>query len=393
MQIKLLLIILKKERVDFMAKNYTKKTDEEKKQEIDQIVDNLHNGVKAHFDSDGYKNMLRFISKRYSYSSRNVLLVYLQMENATIFTSYNAMRDKYGFQVKKGEKGLKIFAPNSVVITVEKLLQKFSPVLKGITNSVTYLNLTLLKESDDTFSLSKKTMANLNTIVASRLTKEQLATYMQENIAGSYIFGYRVEHVYDISQCEPMKDEDGTIIPLAEETMSVLSKDLVVAPAKDAGVVLTALESSLDIPVAYVPKNVLGEAYGVYSSKDNSIKVLDELDDTNRFVTLVHEYAHCLLHDKNAENDKVDGLDIKETSTHEKRQKEVEAESIAFIVCYYYGVYNDKSFEYIAIYSSGREATELVNSLKIIQKTARHIIDNMDIVLQSNAKFEFKEAI
>lgn len=63
---------------------------------------------------------------------------------------------------------------------------------------------------------------------------------------------------------------------------------------------------------------------------------------------------------------------------------EVEAESIAYVVCQHFGLdTSDYSFGYLAGWSSGKELPELKASLQIIQKTANHVIEHMESRIQN----------
>ena len=84
--------------------------------------------------------------------------------------------------------------------------------------------------------------------------------------------------------------------------------------------------------------------------------------------TMIHEIAHAMLH---ADNDKVERKDA--------GTREVEAESIAYVVCQYLGLdTSDYSFAYLIGWSSGRQMPELRASLHTIQTTAADLIDRIE---------------
>ena len=83
--------------------------------------------------------------------------------------------------------------------------------------------------------------------------------------------------------------------------------------------------------------------------------------------TLMHEIAHAVLH--NAER-------LQETGKKTRGQKEVEAESVAYVVCRHFGIdVSDYSFGYVAGWSRSKELRELHEALNTIRKTAAEIID------------------
>lgn len=62
-----------------------------------------------------------------------------------------------------------------------------------------------------------------------------------------------------------------------------------------------------------------------------------------------------------------------------RNTEEVQAESISFAVCAYYGIKTDEnSFGYIASWSNGKELKELRESLEIINKTSSKMITDID---------------
>jgi antirestriction protein ArdC len=90
-----------------------------------------------------------------------------------------------------------------------------------------------------------------------------------------------------------------------------------------------------------------------------------------QFKTLVHECTHALLHPLNAERSTLNGL-------HNPRSRaEVEAESVAFVVCHALGVDSgDYSVPYVAGWAQGDDALTLVaDSGERIAKTSRTILD------------------
>lgn len=106
-----------------------------------------------------------------------------------------------------------------------------------------------------------------------------------------------------------------------------------------------------------------------YCSYERRIIVIKQgLSQLHTLKTCVHEIAHALLH----------------CGVNGKQQKEIEAESIAFIVCQYFNLdTSDYSFNYIAGYSLGKEKKELKDFLDSIQKTASFLIDSIEGELEA----------
>ena len=126
---------------------------------------------------------------------------------------------------------------------------------------------------------------------------------------------------------------------------------------------LTALS-----PLPVVQEDFQRSAKGYTSFTENRIVVKPGMSQVQTIKTLVHEIAHAKLHKPD------DILDVPRPG--ERRRKEVEAESIAYVVCQHFGIDTaDYSLAYVAGWSKGRELTELKGSLNIIHATAGEIID------------------
>ena len=111
-----------------------------------------------------------------------------------------------------------------------------------------------------------------------------------------------------------------------------------------------------------------GSAKGYTSFMENRVVVRPGMSQKQTIKTLIHEIAHAKLHNP---KDILDPM-----AQREKRQKEVEAESIAYVVCQYYGIdTSDYSLGYVAGWSKGTELAELKASLDTIHRTAGEIID------------------
>ena len=88
---------------------------------------------------------------------------------------------------------------------------------------------------------------------------------------------------------------------------------------------------------------------------------------------MIHETAHAILHALPVENGKIVGKPKKA-----RRTREVEAESVAYIVCQHFGIETgDSSFAYVTSWSKYKELPELKASLECISKTAAKMIEDI----------------
>ena len=128
--------------------------------------------------------------------------------------------------------------------------------------------------------------------------------------------------------------------------------------------ILQALQDISPVPVSF--DMIDGGAKGFYHLEDKKIVVQDGMSEVQTIKTLLHEMAHQKLHDKDA---------VPEAKDITRSGKEVEAESVAYVVCQHYGINtSDYSFSYVAGWSEGKETPELKASLDKIRQTASDFI-------------------
>lgn len=130
-----------------------------------------------------------------------------------------------------------------------------------------------------------------------------------------------------------------------------------------------AIKQFSPVPIEF--KSVEGSANGYYQLIDKNIIINDGMSQMMNCKTAIHEIAHALLHDNDNGLEKDASLD--------KQTKEVQAESVAFTVCNYYGIdTSDYSFGYVAGWSSDKDIKELKASLDTIRQTSQMIIAGID---------------
>ena len=154
---------------------------------------------------------------------------------------------------------------------------------------------------------------------------------------------FRGVHVFDVSQTE------GEELP---------------EPARfggDPGEALTRLESAVvESGIELNTAEHLAGADGI--SKGGEIVLCGSLDPAERFATLVHEWAHEILHR------------VPKEERPSKTVRETEAEAVAFVVGHAIGLEpSTASSDYIALYRG--DAETLMASMDRVQKTACHIIE------------------
>lgn len=128
--------------------------------------------------------------------------------------------------------------------------------------------------------------------------------------------------------------------------------------------IFAAVKALSPVPVEYRPAQ---KSKGCYSHLEQKIYLNRGMSQVQTLKTLIHETAHALLHARSEAADK------------NRHTKEVEAESIAYVVCQHFGIDTaDYSFPYVTSWSRGRELDELKASLDCISKTASGLITAME---------------
>ncbi len=116
----------------------------------------------------------------------------------------------------------------------------------------------------------------------------------------------------------------------------------------------------------FVEQCCLNGAAGTSRGTEIEIRTSDT-DVATQAATLAHEIAHSLLH-WDADGKKITTRDGKEIG---KRQRELEAEATAYVVCSYFGITSPSNF-YLAAYQV--TPSMLLEAVETIGKTAKTIL-------------------
>lgn len=299
------------------------------REKVEELAKKIEVGTKEFMQSDKYRTYLRTMSKFHSYSFRNCLLIAMQKPDATLVAGYQAWQKKFERQVGRGEKGIRIFAPVPYEEQVEKQKRDF--------------NGNLLYSSD-------------GKPVTEEVTEKCLA--------------FRVTTVFDVSQTSGKP-----LLELATELDGSVEQ---------YEMLFQAIRDTSEAPITVETFAAGNEAKGYYSPSTHSIHVRDDISEVQSVKTVLHELAHSVLHNKDAE-------DVTEKS---RMTMEIEAESVAFIVSDHFGIdTSDYSFAYLASWSSDADLPELHQSLDTIQKTANDLIQKISARYQELAQAAKQENV
>ena len=174
---------------------------------------------------------------------------------------------------------------------------------------------------------------------------------------------FKVVNTFDISQT------DGKEIP-------TIGVDELSGDVDRFAALMAALTVVCPVPIAF--EDIPGDAKGYYSQTEKRIAIQEGMSEVQTVKTVLHEMAHQKLHAKEV---------VAKSDDKSRRSKEVEAESVAFVVCQHYGIdTSDYSFGYVAGWSAGKETPELKTSLQTIRDAASQMISAIDDKLEEHSK-------
>ena len=278
-----------------------------------EITDRLETGIQELFESDRFRAYLDTMARFHNYSFNNTILI--AMQGGQLVAGYNKWRDEFHRNVKKGEKGIKIFAPAPYKVKkdVPKLDAQGQPVKDKDGNTVT----------------------------------EQKEVQVP---------AFKIVSVFDVSQTEG-------------EPLPSLGVEELTGSVEQYQDFFKALEQTSPVPMGF--EDIPGGSHGYYHLTEKRIAIQEGMSELQTLKTAIHEIAHSKLHAIDPEAPATDRPD--------SRTREVQAESVAYTVCQHYGLdTSDYSFGYVAGWSSGRDLKELKASLETIRATAHELITTID---------------
>ena len=305
-------------RVNIMADKPTNR------ERLQQITAGIEQGIKELFESEKYMRYLSVMSRFHRYSVNNTMLIYMQKPDATLVAGYNKWKNQFERHVKKGEHGITIIAPTPYKKKIEEM-----------------------KRDPDTH--------------APILDADGKAVMEEKEIE---IPMFRPVKVFDVSQT------DGKPLP---ELASSLSGNV-----QNYEAFMEALRRSAPVPLSVEP--MAANMDGYFSPDQQRIAIRAGMSEVQTVSAAVHEIAHSKLHNyAKAQEEAARAGDKEPPKKKDRNTEEVEAESISYAVCQYYGIQTgENSFGYIANWSQGKELPELRASLETINKAAGELIADID---------------
>ena len=283
---------------------------------LKEITASIEDGIKELFQSESYAQYLQTMSRFHHYSVNNQVLIHMQKPDATLVAGFNKWKNQFGRNVIKGEHGIKIIAPTPFKKKIEQ--EKLDPDTQ----------LPMLDE-DGKIITEEKTIQ---------------------------IPMYKPVTVFDVSQTE------GRPLPQLAHDLS--------GNVANYDVFMEALRRSSPVPISI--EVMRGGMDGYFDLEHQDIAIRKGMSEVQTVSAVIHEMAHALLHNRTIDTEE-------KTPEISRSAEEVQAESISYAVCAYYGIATgENSFGYIASWSKDKTLPELRESLEVISKTADGLINDID---------------
>jgi hypothetical protein len=200
---------------------------------VKEYYDKLTKGVENLLQGQ-LGDFLKFQAKFRRYSFTNILLIYMQKPDATRVAGIKTW-NSLGRRIKKGEKGIAIFAP--MIRKVKEEEKDVEPI----------------EISEDDLNKSEKS---------------------------ERLFGFKAVYVFDVSQTE------GDPLPEAPGHGETIVFNC------NPGELFNYLLSVSPVSVSFKNKDEMRRCMGYYSRKENNIVLADGLSSVDGTITLLHELAH-----------------------------------------------------------------------------------------------------
>ena len=383
------------------------------KERLKDITDSIEKGIQELFQSDKYAQYLRTMSRFHKYSVNNTMLIYMQRPDATLVAGFNKWRDQFERNVKKGEKGIKIIAPTPFKKKIEE--QKLDPDTKQPMLDAD--GKVIMEEKEIKIPMFKPvTVFDVSQTDGKPLP--QLASDLSGNVQNYEVFMEALRRSSPVPiDFKPLQDGsdgffslDSQSITIREGMSEVQTVSAVVheiahsklhneknEPAPPNATKYQEIEI-FDIPGLFSNGRIdaadIPEGLYRYDLRGSDYDPGDPVTVEERVVV---NHAGSILTAKpldipeggslrltedeglNFVGGEITAYQFKAEQKKDRNTEEVEAESISFAVCAYYGIATgENSFGYIATWSKDKELKELRASLETINKTSSELITDID---------------
>ena len=394
-------------RLKIMAEN--KPTNRER---LREITDGIEQGIKELFESEKYMRYLSVMSRFHRYSVNNTMLIYMQKPDATLVAGYNKWKDQFERHVKKGEHGITIIAPTPYKKKIEE--QKLDPDTKAPILDKDGKIVTEEKEIEIPMFRPVKVFDVSQT---DGKPLPELASSLSGNVPNYEVFmealrrsapvpitfeamaadtdGYFSADHQKIAIRQGMSEVQTVSATVHEIAHSKLHNQKKIQIANDEQYQEIEL---FDKPGLFsngrIARDNLPEGVYCYDLRGSDYDPGDSVCVEER-VVVNHAGSVLLTEPLELTEDgrlmltEEKGLNFTggfstlsqflQKQRKDRHTEEVEAESISYAVCKYFGIETgENSFGYIASWSQGKELKELRASLETINKTSGTLISDIE---------------
>lgn len=393
-------------RVNIMA---DKPTNRERLQEI---TAGIEQGIKELFESEKYMRYLSVMSKFHRYSVNNTMLIYMQKPEATLVAGFNKWKNQFARHVKKGEHGITIIAPTPYKKKIEEMKRDpdtHAPILDADGKAVMEekeieipmfrpvkvfdVSQTDGKPLPELSSSLSGTVPHYEAFLEALRRSAPVPIEFEPMVANTD--GYFSPDQQRIAIREGMSEVQtvsATVHEIAHSKLHNQKKIQIDNDEQYQEVELfekPALFSNGRISRDDLPEGVY--CYDLRGSDEDpgSPICVEERVVVNHAGSVIltaplefSEEGRLYFTDETGLNFNGGMLTLSQFLQEQKkdrRTEEVEAESISYAVCQYFGIQTgENSFGYIATWSKDKELKELRASLETINKTSCELINNIE---------------
>lgn len=393
-------------RVNIMA---DKPTNRERLQEI---TAGIEQGIKELFESEKYMRYLSVMSKFHRYSVNNTMLIYMQKPEATLVAGFNKWKNQFARHVKKGEHDITIIAPTPYKKKIEEMKRDpdtHAPILDADGKAVMEekeieipmfrpvkvfdVSQTDGKPLPELSSSLSGTVPHYEAFLEALRRSAPVPIEFEPMVANTD--GYFSPDQQRIAIREGMSEVQtvsATVHEIAHSKLHNQKKIQIDNDEQYQEVELfekPALFSNGRISRDDLPEGVY--CYDLRGSDEDpgSPICVEERVVVNHAGSVIltaplefSEEGRLYFTDETGLNFNGGMLTLSQFLQEQKkdrRTEEVEAESISYAVCQYFGIQTgENSFGYIATWSKDKELKELRASLETINKTSCELINNIE---------------
>ena len=394
-------------RLKIMAEN--KPTNRER---LREITDGIEQGIKELFESEKYMRYLSVMSRFHRYSVNNTMLIYMQKPDATLVAGFNKWKNQFERHVKKGEHGITIIAPTPYKKKIEEMKRDpdtHAPILDADGKAVMEekeIEIPMFRPVKvfDVSQTDGKPLPELASSLSGTVPhyeaflealRRSAPVPIEFEAMAANMDGYFSPDQQRIAIREGMSEVQTVSATVHEIAHSKLhNQKEVQLPYDEEYQEVELFEKPALFSNGRISRDDLPEGVYCYDLRGSDEDPGDPVSVENRVVVNhvgsvilvtpleLPESGYLPLTEENGLN--FNGgfstlAQFLQEQKKDRRTEEVEAESISYAVCQYFGIQTgENSFGYIASWSKGKELKELRASLETINKTSCELINDIE---------------